>query len=548
MAKLFKLVTGTFPENLNFDRFFSRLPNHATIVVGYRHGVGGRPSIQRTRNSGLIGSPSNISRVEINFDFGGRATVYKTKIVVSGNSYERIVESLRGYIPGDVLFKVAAGTYTSNLLYKVNLTRAMNEFIKNPKKGWSFDLDNNRSKFVRLVVRTTTPKAMIFVFASGSIIINGIGFDAADLESKLFDVLEDYGALSGEEFTMMPLPVRKNLKKKRENMTNARYPLANGTPTEPNMYVRPGPNKKLRLYKIPNNPAFVRAKVIKAYKDIGMNVPRHVIQRLGIPVTKVASPVASPGGYYQRPGPDGQLKKYKIPKGIDAGRKTVIKAYSQAGMKIPNNVKAIFKIAKSPSPVKVPSPPKAKGNVTKRGIFRVNELACKKYTLEKLQGIATSIHVPWAKLTKTKLCRALQIKLMGPGIRNSPVPNFIINNTKHFINRNARKVKRVTNTKETTKALASFKTENLQRFANAMKLSRNGTKAMIIKRLIDKKVSSAASASSSSMGSYQNFLVKQMNKKSSSSSMGSYHLVKKTPPPTPPRRLVKMANAPSEIM
>jgi hypothetical protein len=108
-------------------------------------------------------------------------------------------------------------------------------------------------------------------------------------------------------------------------------------------------------------------------------------------------------------------------------------------------------------------------------------------------------------------------------------------------------VKRVTNTKETTKALASFKTENLQRFANAMKLSRNGTKAMIIKRLIDKKVSSA---SSSSMGSYQNFLVNQMKKKSSSSSMGSYQnfLVKKTPPPTPPRRLVKMANAPSEIM
>jgi hypothetical protein len=542
MAKLFKLVTGTFPENQNFDRFFSRLPNHATTVVGYRHGIGGRPAIQKTRNAGLIGSPSNIARVEINFDFGGRATVYKNKIVVSGNSYEKIVECLKGYIPGDVLFKVAAGTYTSNLLYKVNLTRAMNEFIKNPKKGWSFDLDNNRSKFVRLIVRTTTPKAMIFVFASGSIIINGTGFDAADLESKLFDVLEDYGALSGEEFTMMPLPVRKNLKKKRENMTNARYPLANGTPIEKNMYVRPGPNKKLRVYKIPANPAFVRAKVIKAYKNLGMNVPRHVIQRLGIPVTKATSPVSSPGGYYERPGPDGKLKKYKIPKGIEAGRKTVIKAYSQAGMKIPNNVKAIFKIAKSPSPVRVPSPPKAKGNVTQRGIFRVNELACKKYTLEKLQAIATSIHVPWAKLTKAKLCRALQIKLLGPGIRNSPVPNFIINNTKHFIDRNARKVKRVTNTKESTKALASFKTENLQRFANAMKVSRNGTKAMIIKRLVEKKgpsVSSSAKhttqssvSSGSSLGSYQNFLTKHLNKKT----------------PSPPRRLVKMANAPSEIM
>lgn len=131
---------------------------------------------------------------------------------------------------------------------------------------------------------------------------------------------------------------------------NRNHPYSNTS----GYYVRPGPNKKPRYYKIPNNPALVRPKVIKAYANAGVTIPGFVRNVLGIEnnarPTTASGPRPAPNwtstleGHYVKPGPAKQPFFYKIPAGKNAARKTVIKAYAEAGIKIPNSVRNIFGI------------------------------------------------------------------------------------------------------------------------------------------------------------------------------------------------------------
>jgi hypothetical protein len=491
--------------------------------------------------------------------YGPQCVITGKTIKISGKTnWGRVATDLASILPeaSRIGFEVTTRSYTLNMGHSINLVKLAAETQKNPvpfrlTKIKVPDLDVNPT--IRYLGMTLDEDTSFLMYGNGTIIINTKNdeIDENTLRKACTELLGFYlkGTVPKNLPNIMPnvplpLPARKNLKKKRENMAESRYELAGG-PGTPNKgyYVRPGPNKKLRLYKLPANPAYVREKVLKSYQEAGIAVPAHVKRLLGVKV-KSPSPVKKTG-VYLRPGPDGKMKEYKIPKGIKAGRETVLKAYSKAGMRVPTPVRTIFGIngsqvrAKTPSPV---PPPKVTGNVTKRGVFRVSGKDCKRWTLEQLQVVARSQNVAYGTLSKAKLCAVLQKKLVG----GSPVrgANFKIGNVNHYLNRAGQKVRRVTSTKNTTRALVSFKASELQNFAKARGVSNTGSKADIIRRLVAKTPSPSSSGSSSlgSLQNYANMLAKTLNRNKTPSPKAKTPSPKaKTP--SPRRKLVRMARA-----
>ena len=546
MVLSLEVAVGRLSTPINLSRFFenrSSVRSPIKSVAGYTHPVKGPLKTQLT-NQGQLGSPTGIKRVTITMTYGPQCVITGKTIKISGKTHwGRVATDLVSILPeaSRIGFEISTRSYTINVGHPINLARLATETQKNPTP---FSLtkikmpDPDINPTIRYLGMTIYEESSLLIYANGTIIINTKNdeIDENSLRKACTEILGFY--LKGSvpknlpnimPNVPMPLPARKNLKKKRENMAATRYELAGG-PGTPNKgyYVRPGPNKKLRLYKIPTNPAYVREKVLKSYQEAGIAVPAHVKRLLGVQV-KSPSPVKKTG-VYLRPGPDGVLKEYKIPQGIKAGRETVLKAYAKAGIRIPTPVRTIFGISKSPVKPKTPtpSPQKVTGNVTKRGVFRVGGKDCKRWTLEQLQVVARSQNVAYGTLSKAKLCAVLQKKLVG----GSPVrgANFKIGNVNHYLNRAGQKVRRVTSTKNTTRALVSFKASELQNFAKARGISNTGSKADIIRRLVA-KTPSPSSAGSSSLGSLQSLA----------------NLLAKTPSPkakTPsPQRLKRMAHA-----
>lgn len=561
MVLSLEVAVGRLGTPINLSRFFenrSSVRSPIKSIAGFTHPVKGPLKTQLT-NQGQLGSPTGIKRVTITMTYGPQCVITGKTIKISGKTHwNRVAIDLASIVPevNTIGFEVTTRSYTINMGHTINLARLATETQKNPgpfsiTKIKMPDPDINPT--IRYLGMTLHEETSLLMYANGTIIINTKHDDVDEntLRRACTDLLGFYlkGSMPKnlpEILPNVPLPLaaRKNLKKKRENMAATRYELAGGLGT-PNKgyYVRPGPNKKLRLYKVPANPAYVRAKVLKAYQEAGVTVPAHVKRLLGVQV-KSPSPVPvaakSPAGYYRRPGPDGTLKLYKIPKGIKAGRETVLKAYAKAGTRIPTPVRTIFGINKSPVRAKTPtpSPPKVTGNVTKRGVFRVGGKDCRRWTLEQLQMVARSQNVAYNKLTKAKICSVLQKKLLG-----GPKPNFRLGNINHYINRTALKIRRGPDSR--SKALVSFKLAELQNFARAKGVANTGTKATIISRLVAKtpsppkaKTPSPSSAGSSSLGSLANILSRNIPRANNSPSQAR----------SPVKRLVKMARANTETL
>jgi hypothetical protein len=105
--------------------------------------------------------------------------------------------------------------------------------------------------------------------------------------------------------------------------------------------------------------------VAKAYANSKVNIPNHARKifknefglNLEVPSEnkktyantsnrRASSWNATRNGFYVRPGPGKQPYWAAVPAGINAGRKTVIKKYTNAGVNIPRSVRNIFKIWK----------------------------------------------------------------------------------------------------------------------------------------------------------------------------------------------------------
>lgn len=484
------------------------LPKGITSVTGFSHSIGGtkKPVAEKTSNSNgkVVGDSSKpIKRVDVRFSFkGGFASVRERSVTISGSvPWEMTYRVLVRLVPEikNVKFEITNTAVKFYLKKEVNIEGIYNEKYKTNTYRMEYEPELG---FSRLKIKFSDG-VVASIFANGTVVAQGRNLTG--IETRVKNLLDSYKKpYKGTAVRKIPIPARKNLAKKRKNITEARYERAKNWFNYKNgYYVRPGPDKVPRFYAVPSKPALVRQKVLRAYANIGVNVPPLTRSLLGIaPATTKPKPkavpkktlgnwnVSPPNGMYVRPGPGGLPKFYKIPKFIKQGKKTVLDAYKKAGVKIPNKVRTIFGI--SPSPVFVPgstSPGTNRtspitGNINNKGRFRIDRLDCMRYKLEDLKKIAIRLDIPITRRTKDQLCREIRSKIIKPN--SKPKVDFVKNGIPHSILINSRKIKRGTR----SKTINSFKIEELKNFILKLDASSkvNGKKKKnLIDLLIERK-------------------------------------------------------------
>jgi hypothetical protein len=488
----------------------TKLPTGISSLLGYTTSVGGAPIIQIEK--GEITGRSNVplSRIVIKLSNGSQCILYSKTVLLSGKTeYNKNLPTLEKLIPElkGVHFEVTNNTKTWQIRRKVMLDKLAGNFLRN--------VSYNPELFPAATLKLRDPVVSVKIFANGTIIASGK--DLTNIKQRVDERLKNY---IGNKQLVLQVAARRNLEGKREKMRNLRYPIVNWNYNSPGYYVKPGPMNRLpRKYKIPANPALVKKKVYTNYKLAGINVPRQVRRIFGTPpniqgvnftndfwnenvtgvsVSKNVSWNSNKPGYYVKPGPGGFPKWYKIPAGIKAAKKTVLKAY--AGRRIPNRVLEIFKIT---PPKKMPSPPPP---ITNRS--KVEGKECMRWTVKELQAIMKRRGIAYSGLRKQAMCNKLTGTRTSPDRRAAPAVNkgnFTINGVPHYIMRNTQKIKRAGR----EKALMSFSLANLRKFANKLGgHSSKMTKKNLVNLLTKKNNSSSSSMNSFARELEQNIVMK----------------------------------------
>jgi hypothetical protein len=476
----------------------AKLPKDIASIQGFSQSIGGgkKPVVEKNSAGKILGDRNkNLKRIDVRFSFkGGFASVRETTVTISGSvPWEMSYRVLARLVPEIKLLKFKI-TNTAVKFYLKKVVK-LDRIIDEKRKGPGYTLEYEPELYPGLRIKFSDG-VLVNVFGNGT--VTAQGRDLTGIEKRVKDVFAMYKNPYGENRPRIPIAARKNLAKKRENIIESRYEPAKGwTNSRSGFYVRPGPNKAARFYAIPSNPALVRTKVIRAYANIGVNVPPLTRRILGIvnvskPKPKVVKKktvnnwnTSPPVGMYVRPGPGGLPKFYKIPKLLKQGKKTVIDTYKKAAIRIPNRVRTVFGI--SPSPNKSPSPAKLLGNVSNKGVFRIDGLDCMRYKLPELKRIAEKLDIPIGRRSKEYLCRDIRSKLMSEGVPKTNKINFIKNGVKHYILVNSRAIKR----NSRTKSLDSFKIQDIKNFIKEMNSGVNLSKPMkkneLISLLIERK-------------------------------------------------------------
>ena len=468
-----------------------RLPKDIKSVVGFTKAIGGTPAIQKDVDGSVTGKTNGkLGRVEVRFSFRGLAVLRPKSIILSGSvPWEMMYRVLVRLVPRakGTHFKVTNTAVRFYLKKHVRMRQVYDEY--KTRRGLPYKMYFEPEIFSRLSIEFNSG-IVAYVFFNGT--VTAQGRDLTGIESAVKAVLDSYTSPYGPALQKNPVPVRKNLKAKREHMAAMRYNAAQSwNSVKPGHYVRPGPNKVPRFYEVPKNPRFVIQKVLRAYQNVGVAVPKNVRNKLGITntnqlkekVAKKKTANAAPEGMYLRPGPGGLLKAYKIPKNLEKGKKTVIDAYSKAGMNIPNSVKTLFGLS-----VRVASPKRTvTGTINNSGVFRIDTLECSRYTMEDLQKIAKDLNIAHHGITSKKvMCGLIQKSIAPRKKKSNNDENFEFNSVPHIILANERKIQR----KGRSRLLDSFKISELKNFVKAYdnSLNTNGAKKQqLIDLLIDTK-------------------------------------------------------------
>jgi hypothetical protein len=363
--------------------------------------------------------------------------------------YERVVRLLhKTYLPGvaysDVkILKIDTKMYINRYLNLDNFGEELTKRVPSSKLlSWSYEPDLfSGGGFLKW----SDPRATLVFFTNGTILTLGlkkfedVGVTAEILKQlfakylvdkvKLFKYMRGAYGLNYMGAVKPPVPARKNLAKKRAAAAN-RYAQAMGwNNVREGFYVRPGANGKPRFYPMVANLKLVRPKVVRAYAEAGVPIPRHVRNALGIengaaPVAKVEGRrapnwSATKNGYYVKPGPGGLPYFYKVPKGKAAAKKTVQKAYAEAGVPIPVSVRNLFDIEVNNSGAG-PARKQHYVNYNAQGGLRINGKQFSRYTQAELVQIARNLNIPQVNAS-TKLANiARYIKGAVGNVNNAP--------------------------------------------------------------------------------------------------------------------------------
>jgi hypothetical protein len=511
-----KIVTFKLPTN--FRAVFATAPKGFSEITGFKETFK-KPVVRWVPGQGWIGDTDDVKKIIAK---RGQQTIVMTDtyfdVMGLGNYEEALLAIVKnGWAPKILLnapptYKKIDGIFYINR--SVTLEDLKDELKKIPGATVSYHPETGGVPAV--VLKLSKPKWTYQFFKNGTVLFTGIK-DPSEREApkQLFKGLfEKHEMIAFLAFNLANSPAIKKPGKggttanKKAKLAN-RYPLAASWNAKPPLgfYVRPGTNGKPRLYKwrkmekevqtgevINRGPMGLAKKnavvVAKAYAKVGVPVPAHtlkIFRNLGIPITEAAATPAGPKnrrapswnatkeGYYVRPGPGKQPYWFAIPAGIAAGRKTVIKTYTEAGRNIPAAVREIFKI-----PANVKTNVLAMGNESfKPGlqhlvtmglnkILRINNRQATRLTKVELLGVARNMGIPEAnaKMAPAKLIALIQKKAnVYKPIRNA---NLVVNGMYYRFMNNGRVEKTTNQGVQTRRAWATLPAEEQNKIAKAV--------------------------------------------------------------------------------
>ena len=509
-----KIVTFKLPTN--FRSVLSTAPKGFSEITGYKDTFK-KPVVRWVPGQGWIGDTADVKKIIAK---RGQQTIVFTDtyfdVMGLGNYEEALLAIVKnGWAPPFLLdapptYKKIDGIFYINRSIALEDLKGSLAEIPGAKVTYNPDVS-----LPTVVLKLDKPKWTYQFFKNGTVLFTGIK-DPSEREApkQLFkELFVKYEIVPFLVFNLANSPAIKKPGKggnnKKAKLAN-RYPLAASWNAKPpqGFYVRPGTNGKPRLYKwrkmekelqtgevINRGPMGLAKKnavvVAKAYAKVGVPVPAHtlkIFRNLGIPITEAeaATPAgpknrrapswnATKEGFYVRPGPGKQPYWFAIPAGIASGRKTVIKAYTDAGRNIPAAVRAIFKI-----PANVKTNVMTMGNEAfKPGlqhfvtmglnqILRINNRQATRLTKAELLGVARNMGIPEAnaKMAPADLIALIQKKAnVYKPIRNA---NLVVNGMYYRFLNNGRVEKTSSKGIQTRRAWATLPADEQNKIAKAV--------------------------------------------------------------------------------
>lgn len=417
--------------DVDIDSILESKPKGFTNVAGYR-GTGRKP-VTRYVGSNWISTENNSGITQIVAKKGTQTVVLRRdsiEVLGTGNYEAAFLAVVKnGWTSKDLLRKkpeykkIDCAFHVNRRFFLHDLANQLRTKLPMKKQ-----VRYESEIFPAVILKLEKPAWTYQFFGNGTVLYTGIK-DPADVDAprELFKEfftkydLVPYSAMNviAKPFIKVPVANKENKKKKLAE----RYPLA-GTwnalkPAPIGFYIRPGTNGKPRFYKYRNmqyepqtgewlnrgpiNLRGVGPKVVKAFQKVGQPIPEDTRIVLGLKTTTTPA-VTSTGevrrapnwnatkpGFYVRPGPGQQPYWFKIPKGLDSGRKTVIATYTKAGRNIPKAVRDIFKIGEN---VKTETLPNHTVTMGLNGILRINGRQATRLTKKQLITIARNLQIP----------------------------------------------------------------------------------------------------------------------------------------------------------
>jgi len=503
-----KIVTFKLPTN--FKRVFESSPKGFSEIMGYKANFK-KPVARWVPGQGWIGDVDDVKKLVAK---RGQQTILFTDtyfdVMGLGNYEEALLAIVKNDWAPKILLKAPPTYKKIDGIFYINRTVSLedlkDELGKVPGAKVSYNPDVS---LPTVVLKLENPKWTYQFFKNGTVLFTGIK-DPSEREApkQLFkELFTKYEIVPFLIFNLAQSPAIKKPGKgsnnKKTKLAN-RYPLANSWNVKPPLgfYVRPGTNGKPRLYKwrkmekepqtgeiLNRGPMGLTKKnavmVAKAYEKAGVPVPAHtlkVFRNLGIPIqnvnTEVATSVglknrrapswnATKPGFYVRPGPGKQPYWFAIPAGLASGRKTVIKAYTDAGRNIPAAVRNIFNI---PANVKTGNVSGAQHVITMglNKILRIDDRQATRLTKTELLGVARNMGIPEAnsKMAPADIITLIQNKAgVYKPVRNADV---LVNGIYYRFLNNGRVEKTSSQGVQTRRAWDTIPAEEQNKVAKAL--------------------------------------------------------------------------------
>ena len=515
----------SFKLPTNWRAVFDSTPKGFSEIVGYKK-TG--PPVVRWVDGRWLGESAGVVKVvakyrnvtivlkDAEFDVLGAGNYEQAllAIVKSGWAPKLLLKAPPTYKKIDGMFNVNRSFDMKELAEQLRTLPAdMRETVTAYDKALGYGIP-------AVVLKLKKPKWTYQFFENGTVLFTGIK-DPKDIEvpKELFKqfLSPTYGIAPAFVFNVSKRPVLLKPRRKT-NATNrlaGRYKLA-GTwdrlrPAPEGYYIRPGTDGKPRLYpwivfetrggaaygefganivreQVPirhMNLKAVAPKVFEAFRKAGKPIPAataKVFTNAGHPLAEKVSKEPALGnrrapswnatkpGFYVRPGLGKQPYWFAVPAGLAAGRKTVIKTYTNAGRNIPRAVRNIFKIGNN---VQTAGP--AQHHVVKmglNGLLHINNRQATRLTKAELLAVARNLNIPQAtgKMAPANLIGLIQRKTGA--VRANRSYNTYVNGMFYTLGNNGRVTRTTREGIQTHRAWATLPAEEQNKIAKAL-LSKN---------------------------------------------------------------------------